>query len=133
MTVYSPSAKFSFTLSYVRRVDCYCSPLYTVTNLGGGNYRFFNPGNPTRTDYLSIPLLSDPEFNSNHYTLDRVITRAWYVIGGVEYVWNDWGVYFEYDPSIVGYRVRLAVYSVAQHFYGRLMPTAPSSYWRPLS
>lgn len=133
MTVYSPSAGFAFTLSYIKRVDFYCSPLYTVTVLGLGEYRFFNPSNPTRVDYLSVPRLQQPEFNSNHYTLDGLISRAWYVIGGVEHVWNDWGVYFSYDPALLGYRVKLAVYSFDQHFYGRVMPTAPSTYWRPLS
>lgn len=133
MTVYVPTAKFAFTLSYIKRVDFYCSPLYVVTALGGGNWRFFNPSNPSRVDFLSVPRLTSPTFNSNHYTLDGLITRAWYVQGGTEFAWNDWGVYFDYVPALVGYRIRLAVYSFDQHFYGRDMPPSPSTYWRPLN
>lgn len=109
----------------------YCPAHYVVSQVADDTWRFDDPFAPGQPGFVQVPVLT-MDWNSNSYSVDHIIKRAWYVdLALVEHDWNDWQARFQHDPAIPGYRIDCAVYSFAQHFYTRDFPQAPSTYWRP--
>jgi hypothetical protein len=129
MPVYIPSGQFVITWSQIHQLKVYCPSTYGVTQISIDTLEFVDVATPTQPGYITVPILGF-SFNSDHVTIDHIISRAWYVTPDlVEHDWNDWQTEFRIEPFGWRKEIRLAVYSFAQLALSHDMPAVPPDYW----